>query len=232
MAGCCCRAACPRRSCPSCLADSKWGRCAAIKAGAVSDQGLPVSHGIGIRRCSWSFWPTGFPVSGKGEEYAHGGLSLQEVRKDLVRTFSRQFPVPTYVVEFLLGRYCASTDEEEIEEGWRSSSASCATARSRRARRSCSRRGRARRAGQDHRPHHGPAGRQDRLLPGHAAQPAPERCAHQTELVKEHERMLTGGFYAEIDLDYDAGHRPGERTAGRSASIPARDPALQARCAG
>jgi ATP-dependent Lon protease len=39
------------------------------------------------------------------------------VRKDLVRTFSRQFPVPTYVVEFLLGRYCATTDEQEIEEG-------------------------------------------------------------------------------------------------------------------
>ena len=39
------------------------------------------------------------------------------VRKDLVRTFSRQFPVPTYVVEFLLGRYCATTDEEEIKEG-------------------------------------------------------------------------------------------------------------------
>ncbi len=39
------------------------------------------------------------------------------VRKDLVRTFSRQFPVPTYVVEFMLGRYCASTDEDEIEEG-------------------------------------------------------------------------------------------------------------------
>jgi ATP-dependent Lon protease len=39
------------------------------------------------------------------------------VRKDLVRTFSRQFPVPTYVVEFMLGRYCATTDEREIEEG-------------------------------------------------------------------------------------------------------------------
>lgn len=39
------------------------------------------------------------------------------VRKDLVRTFSRQFPVPTYVVEFLLGRYCASTEQEEIDEG-------------------------------------------------------------------------------------------------------------------
>ncbi len=39
------------------------------------------------------------------------------VRKDLVRTFARQFPVPTYVVEFMLGRYCASTDPLEIEEG-------------------------------------------------------------------------------------------------------------------
>ena len=39
------------------------------------------------------------------------------VRKDLVRKYSRQYPVPTYVVEFLLGRYCASTDEQEIEEG-------------------------------------------------------------------------------------------------------------------
>lgn len=39
------------------------------------------------------------------------------VRKDLVRRYSRQYPVPTYVVEFLLGRYCASVDEKEINEG-------------------------------------------------------------------------------------------------------------------
>jgi predicted ATP-dependent Lon-type protease len=39
------------------------------------------------------------------------------VRKDLVRQFRGQFPVPTYVVEFMLGRYCASTDPAEIEEG-------------------------------------------------------------------------------------------------------------------
>src|ERR1700739_1756369 len=39
------------------------------------------------------------------------------VRKDLVRQFRGQFPVPTYVVEFMLGRYCASTDPREIEEG-------------------------------------------------------------------------------------------------------------------
>jgi ATP-dependent Lon protease len=39
------------------------------------------------------------------------------VRKDLVRKYSRQYPVPTYVVEFLLGRYCASVNEAEIAEG-------------------------------------------------------------------------------------------------------------------
>lgn len=39
------------------------------------------------------------------------------VRKDLVRKYSRQYPVPTYVVEFLLGRYCASVDDAEIAEG-------------------------------------------------------------------------------------------------------------------
>lgn len=39
------------------------------------------------------------------------------VRKDLVRRYARQYPIPTYVVEFLLGRYCASVQEHEIEEG-------------------------------------------------------------------------------------------------------------------
>src|SRR4029450_13945846 len=39
------------------------------------------------------------------------------VRKDLVRRFRGQFPVPTYVVEFMLGRYAASTDPHEIKEG-------------------------------------------------------------------------------------------------------------------
>jgi len=41
------------------------------------------------------------------------------VRKDLVRKYARQYPVPTYVVEFLLGRYCATTNEAEIAEGLR-----------------------------------------------------------------------------------------------------------------
>lgn len=51
------------------------------------------------------------------DRIAAGVLDGYLVRKDLVRTFSRQFPVPTYVVEFMLGRYCASTDDEEINEG-------------------------------------------------------------------------------------------------------------------
>jgi ATP-dependent Lon protease len=39
------------------------------------------------------------------------------VRKDLARRFKGRYPVPEYVAEFLLGRYCASTDEGEIAEG-------------------------------------------------------------------------------------------------------------------
>lgn len=39
------------------------------------------------------------------------------VRKDLVRRYAKAYPVPAFVVEFLLGRYCASTDDAEIAEG-------------------------------------------------------------------------------------------------------------------
>ena len=39
------------------------------------------------------------------------------VRKDLAQQFRGQYPVPTYVGEFLLGRYCATTDPDEITEG-------------------------------------------------------------------------------------------------------------------
>ena len=41
------------------------------------------------------------------------------VRKDLALRFKGQYPVPTYVGEFLIGRYCATTDEDEINEGLR-----------------------------------------------------------------------------------------------------------------
>lgn len=32
------------------------------------------------------------------------------VRKDLAQQFKGAYPVPTYVGEFLIGRYCATTD--------------------------------------------------------------------------------------------------------------------------
>ncbi|MFW6068729.1 MAG: protease Lon-related BREX system protein BrxL [Chloroflexota bacterium] len=39
------------------------------------------------------------------------------VRKDLVRSVKGGFNVPVYVLEYLLGKYCASTDPEIIAEG-------------------------------------------------------------------------------------------------------------------
>ena len=39
------------------------------------------------------------------------------VRKDLVKKLKVGFNVPVYVLEYLLGRYCSTTDEAEIREG-------------------------------------------------------------------------------------------------------------------
>ena len=39
------------------------------------------------------------------------------VRKDLAFLVKGGLPVPTYVLEYLLGQYCASDDEKDIEEG-------------------------------------------------------------------------------------------------------------------
>ena len=39
------------------------------------------------------------------------------VREDLLRRMRSAFSVPAFVIEFLLGKYCSSTDEETINEG-------------------------------------------------------------------------------------------------------------------
>ena len=39
------------------------------------------------------------------------------VRKDLVKTVKGNAIVPSYVLEYLLGQYCATDDEESIETG-------------------------------------------------------------------------------------------------------------------
>jgi len=39
------------------------------------------------------------------------------VRKDLVHRLKVGFNIPVYVLEYLLGKYCSSTDQEQIDEG-------------------------------------------------------------------------------------------------------------------
>ena len=53
----------------------------------------------------------------KIDQFAAKAFEGYVVRKDLLEQFRKTYPVPTYVIEFLLGRYCATTNEAEIQEG-------------------------------------------------------------------------------------------------------------------
>ena len=127
------------------------------------------------------------------------------VRKDLVRQYSRQYPVPTYVVEFLLGRYCATVDEHEIQEGIaiverqlkdrtvRTGDEELFKANAR---------------------DHGQVkiidiirARLDARNDCYVAELpslALKEVRIDDQLVREHERMLTDGFYGEVTLSYDS----------------------------
>ncbi|WP_437231235.1 BREX system Lon protease-like protein BrxL [Planctomicrobium sp. SH661] len=126
------------------------------------------------------------------------------VRKDLVRKYARQYPVPTYVVEFLLGRYCASIEEEEIAEGLRIVEQQL--------------RDRTVRTGEEElfksrAKEEGSV----RLIDIVRARLDAKNDCYIAELpslalrdvriddqfVRDNERMLTDGFYAEITVDYD-----------------------------
>ena len=127
------------------------------------------------------------------------------VRKDLVRTFSRQFPVPTYVVEFLLGRYCASTDSEEIEEGIKIVQRQLAD-RTVRAGEEELFKSRAREQGEI-RIIDLISARLDARTDSYLATLPSLRLTDvriSSEVVSQAERILTGGFYAEVGLGYDA----------------------------
>lgn len=127
------------------------------------------------------------------------------VRKDLVRKYSRQYPVPTYVVEFMLGRYCASVVEEEINEGLtiverqlkdrtvRTGEEELFKARARE-------KGSVKlidivRAKLD---------AKNDCFVAELPSLALKDVRIDDDLVKNHERMLTDGFYAEVTLSYDA----------------------------
>lgn len=127
------------------------------------------------------------------------------VRKDLVRTFSRQFPVPTYVVEFLLGRYCASIDQDEIDEGLEIVQRQLKS-RTVKAGEEELFKARSRENGEvkiiDLITARLDARTDSYLATLPSLQLTDVRIS--SELVNEHERMLTGGFYAEITVSYDA----------------------------
>lgn len=139
------------------------------------------------------------------DKKAASSLGGYLVRKDLVRTFSRQFPVPTYVVEFLLGRYCASTEQDEIDEGLEIVQRQLKS-RTVKAGEEELFKARARENGEvkiiDL-----ITARLDAKTDSYIATLPSLRLTDvriSPELANEHERMLTGGFYAEISLNYDA----------------------------
>jgi ATP-dependent Lon protease len=139
------------------------------------------------------------------DQAAADGFDGYIVRKDLVRRFARQYPVPTYVCEFLLGRYCASTNDEEIQEGLGIVERQL--------------RDRAVRSGEEElfKARARETGsvklidiisaRLDAKTDSYVATLPSLQLKDvgiDDKLVRDNERMLTGGFYAEVDLSYDA----------------------------
>lgn len=145
------------------------------------------------------------------------------VRKDLVRKYARQYPVPTYVVEFLLGRYCASTDEKEIAEGLQIVEKQL--------------RDRTVRTGEEElfkaRAKEGGTvklidiikarldAKNDRFV-AELPSLALRDVLIDDQLVRENERMLTDGFYAEVTLAYDG--VAAQEQGGRPFSIESMRP--------
>ena len=152
------------------------------------------------------------------------------VRKDLVRRFRGQFPIPTYVVEFMLGRYCASTDPTEIEEGIQMVQAQLSD-RTVRAGEEELFKARARDRGSvriiDIITARLDAKTDSYLVSLPSLRLNDVRVADK--VVQDHERMLTGGFYAEVELGYDAsiaqekGGRPFEILSLREIQLSTRD---------
>ena len=127
------------------------------------------------------------------------------VRKDLLEQFRKTYPVPTYVIEFLLGRYCATTNEKEIAEGLEIVKRQLQD--------------RTVRPGEEE--YFKSKARERgsirlidiitaRLDTGSDSYVATlpslqlNKVRISPEIVNANDRMLTGGFYAEIELEYDA----------------------------
>ena len=127
------------------------------------------------------------------------------VKKDLAQQFRGQYPVPTYVGEFMLGRYCATTDPDEIAAGLEMVQQSMQD--------------RTVRAGEEELFKHRARDRgRVKIIDLLRARLDSRSDAYKAELpslqisdihisadlVDKHQRMLTGGFYAEVTLEYVA----------------------------
>lgn len=152
------------------------------------------------------------------------------VRKDLAQQFRGQYPVPTYVGEFLLGRYCATTDPGEIAEGLAIVERSMKE-RTVRAGEEELFKSRAREKGRV------------KIIDLLRARLDAKSDSYKAELpslqlsdihiadqlVNEHDRMLTGGFYAEVTLEYiaalgrDSGGQPFRVETVRPIQMSTRD---------
>lgn len=141
----------------------------------------------------------------KIDELAAAAFEGYVVRKDLALQFKGAYPVPTYVGEFLIGRYAATTDPEEIEEGLQIVRRLLAD--------------RTVRGGEEELFKSRARERMTvKLIDLVKARLDAKSNAYVAELpslglkdvriddavVRDNERMLTGGFYAEVDLFYDA----------------------------
>ena len=152
------------------------------------------------------------------------------VRKDLAQQFRGQYPVPTYVGEFLLGRYCATTDPDEIAEGLGVVERSMKE-RTVRAGEEELFKSRAREKGHV---------KIIDLIRARLDTKADEYKAELPSLqlsdiniadsiVNENDRMLTGGFYAEVSLEYiaalgrEAGGQPFRVESVRPIQMSTRD---------
>ncbi len=127
------------------------------------------------------------------------------VRKDLAQKFKGAYPIPTYVGEFLLGRFCATTDPVEIQEGLEVVERLLRD-RTVRAGEEELFKSRAREKGTIKIIDLIQARLDSKANVYLATLPSLQLSDVRIEdtLVAANERMLTGGFYAEIDLEYDA----------------------------
>ncbi|WP_082544664.1 MULTISPECIES: protease Lon-related BREX system protein BrxL [unclassified Rhodococcus (in: high G+C Gram-positive bacteria)] len=137
------------------------------------------------------------------------------VRKDLAQKFKGAYPVPTYVGEFLLGRYCATIDESEIQEGL-DIVERLLRDRAVRAGEEELFKSRARELGSIRLIDLVQARLDSKSNSYFASLPSVQLKDVRIDdtLVAQNERMLTGGFYAEVELEYDSS------IAGESSGRP------------